>query len=479
MRNEIKDILNPAVEVTFHNEFDIVVESIETGRVRKEKAYNVVLDNYFKQMIPLGMSFNYIVYGCGAGIPSPSDTELFQHSGGAHTGDWTMRLDSDNSVVIATTSITLGLTTANGVTITEVGLASTPTGENLTTHAMLKDMNGNQISITKTELDILTIYATVYIRVQHHSNIEFSPTALGYVAGVSNPLTHNWWSYLSGIHHCSGPIAASGRVVDATNKTITFKSERQGPAEVNYPGGIVSISDQNYIHVRFDLDNVDPGRVIKETLGTGDGINKLFKTKFYGCRNNPIVYVDGVETSAVLIHDRRVSQYPEDAWLIGLMHRIHPDGRRHNVGFISNGGHGLANVSLPLHEWTYVEWPPYLVAPLKSITVHDTDYSEGLLRYEVEGCNDLISWRRVTQTNQVLAEGDSYRYYRIKPGSPYTGTYPYPICKPEGYLGNVEFITPPPVGAIITIDYTPRAIPKDDKHVLDFELSNIKYGPWS
>ena len=29
-------------------------------------------------------------------------------------------------------------------------------------HAMLKDMNGNQISIEKTDTDIINIYATVY-----------------------------------------------------------------------------------------------------------------------------------------------------------------------------------------------------------------------------------------------------------------------------------------------------------------------------
>ena len=58
--------------------------------------------------------------------------------------------------------IQLGTSTANGSTLTEVGVAYGASSSNLATHAMLKDMNGNPISIPKTDTDIINVYATVY-----------------------------------------------------------------------------------------------------------------------------------------------------------------------------------------------------------------------------------------------------------------------------------------------------------------------------
>ena len=51
---------------------------------------------------------------------------------------------------------------------------SSRTGTPLCTHALIKDMNGNPVVITKTDTDIITIYATVYLLL----NTAYSPTSI-------------------------------------------------------------------------------------------------------------------------------------------------------------------------------------------------------------------------------------------------------------------------------------------------------------
>lgn len=50
-----------------------------------------------------------------------------------------------------------------GARITEVGFGYSTSSGSAVTHSMLKDSEGNQIAIEKTDTDVLTIYATFYL----------------------------------------------------------------------------------------------------------------------------------------------------------------------------------------------------------------------------------------------------------------------------------------------------------------------------
>lgn len=54
-----------------------------------------------------------------------------------------------------------------GATITEVGISDTTNAIN--THALITDAEGNPLSITKTDIDVVVIYATVFIEFKNKS----------------------------------------------------------------------------------------------------------------------------------------------------------------------------------------------------------------------------------------------------------------------------------------------------------------------
>ena len=67
-----------------------------------------------------------------------------------------------------------------GETITEVGISYYSSSNYLHTHALIKDSEGNPLSINKTELDVVVIYATVFI------TFETANTNLKYLGSNNN-----------------------------------------------------------------------------------------------------------------------------------------------------------------------------------------------------------------------------------------------------------------------------------------------------
>ena len=115
--------------------------------------------------------FVQIRYGTGTGILDPARTSLFTDYAGKAVVFVSRVYGLPVSYVRQ--KIELGLTEANNQTLTEVGIASGISSWHLITHATIRDMNGNPISILKTSVDILTIYATVYITLDNsHPSIQ-------------------------------------------------------------------------------------------------------------------------------------------------------------------------------------------------------------------------------------------------------------------------------------------------------------------
>ena len=159
---------------SFHNRFDITLTDAESGAVRcRARAFNMICDALWERLFCDGTEdalggdyFRYILYGSGSGTLYSFDTRLFSRAGAAELRQengrvFTCSVDPETNTAAVSGHIRLGTSDAVGVTITEVGIGYD--NLHIVTHAMLEDMNGNPLSVTKTDTDILDITATVFL----------------------------------------------------------------------------------------------------------------------------------------------------------------------------------------------------------------------------------------------------------------------------------------------------------------------------
>ena len=149
-------------KIDIHNRFDFEVRDAITGELKQQAtAYNIVLNQMYTQLVNFLTYHNNIHFGTGSGTLAATRTTLFT---------WLGQKASSNEELIKalpTSSwkkkIVLNPEEFVGSTITEVGIGSSATASSIVTHALLQDSEGNPISITKTSVDVVTIYATVYV----------------------------------------------------------------------------------------------------------------------------------------------------------------------------------------------------------------------------------------------------------------------------------------------------------------------------
>ena len=157
------------LDTSIHNRFDVEVVDAKTKEVKqKAHAFNVVCNGLWTSLGDTFAGsnegwFNSIAYGTGMGVPAETDTALFNQIGKMAGQHVAMGVDYKNSHVWVRKDISITETMAVGETLTEVGVVDNKNV--LCTHAMLQDMNGNQISIEKTDTDIVNIYATTFVHV--------------------------------------------------------------------------------------------------------------------------------------------------------------------------------------------------------------------------------------------------------------------------------------------------------------------------
>lgn len=156
----MQNIIRPVV----HNRFDIEVSDAKTGKIkRRVTSYNIILDRYFTRLIDRSSKIGYIHLGTGEGTPTVDRTSMFTFLGvksatavetvKAYPTSYTRR------------KIVLSPSDYVGSRITEVGFGYSTSSSSAVTHSMLKDSEGNQIAIDKTDTDVLTIYATFYLTI--------------------------------------------------------------------------------------------------------------------------------------------------------------------------------------------------------------------------------------------------------------------------------------------------------------------------
>lgn len=176
-----------------HNCFDLVLTNTETGEEKHYHAENIVLDRYYStRLVGTSGTISTIQLGTGVGTLSTDRTSLFSHlashtytTTAANTIFFTEVAQLSERRYKITLQTTFIETEANG-DLTEIGLGTGSGNNNLVTHALFTDSENNPITITKTNVDRLTITATLFA--EYSITGLLKPFGSGYRPdGVRNP----------------------------------------------------------------------------------------------------------------------------------------------------------------------------------------------------------------------------------------------------------------------------------------------------
>lgn len=153
--------MNIKENVSIHNRFLIEVRDEKTGEITKiGKAENIVLDNWgFKQkpgVILLGS-------GTDPSQEKPSMKNLIQKFGEVNISE-TSREVQNGYLIVSYKSNQVQAGDHVGKVFAEVGLRESFWNSDALSHAFIKDSEGNPLTITKKDTDVITLYATVYIK---------------------------------------------------------------------------------------------------------------------------------------------------------------------------------------------------------------------------------------------------------------------------------------------------------------------------
>lgn len=479
---------------TIHNRFDLEVIDSRTGEVRQRaQAENVICNGLWSRRTSSLGYFSYIHYGTGAGTPAAADTQLFSFLGalGFTTNSYTMNEACDTYARQRMAQMAENV--AVGATLTEVGVAYDNRGATLVTHAMLRDMNGNPMTITKTATDVINIYATIYLHwnADGYDNgtirITGRPQLLMYLLGCSEDERINYvrarapeFIYLSyGKGH--GYETAYGYQVEvrrwtatptfnAATKRLTIKMDRQGVDTFNNIRGFTGFHFHSYWSANDDKTEqeatlqliVDGGswfsasQVTNDIIGTGDGVTTHFSTTFPEV-SDAAIYINGVlQTSGVT-----VDKQPRNTGNMG-----------YEFDCINAAGVKI--------------WSAKPIADLGAIAVNSTRYfynrwwelgiASFYARYvTVWGSDDLENWTELkaystaAATVQLAAGDRNYKYWKVQTGASSAGSF-YTLTA-DCLATNVHFDVAPPAGATIKADYTTACVAKDANHVFDLTVT--------
>ena len=493
------DIMKQEVKCNFHNRFDIEVRDKDTGELKqKGVAENMILNRAYNRICNFNSYFNYIHFGSGTGTLDPSRTTLF-----TPLGNRTATVDEiikEYPVSKVTKKIILNPEEYVGQTITEVGISEVTNAIN--THALIKDAEGNPLSITKTDIDVITIYATVFIELQDANDVTFSKFATNSLVNyftdgsamnpslllgdIGEATTMNTIGYRRSSHSLT-------RLSDVPNRKVSF-STRLDIHTANYDIREIALDDICRVGLE-DSMIWSPYTLAGIFIGNGDGEKTAFDLERYDL-SDVVIKVDGNITNEYVLEgisgDNR-KEFP----LWKLVDTTSTEEIDTNIykGFSANLGDSTGGAGTPLRERERV-------IPVNSDMVAGIGL-EGAMRgyfslssstgmgltiegsYDGETYENIDTWTVGNTSTPEIRQctiDNPYNYlkftwYRKNPTADHVvGTIDYIKCiKQEYKTPQVVFTTPPPVGSVITADYTVPYIPKTEEYVLDVEFT-LQFG---
>ena len=507
---------NIDLRAAIHNRFVVEVYDAATGELkRKARAYNVICDAYWTRLFntsgqywqPLSR-FVYVLYGKGSGTPAASDTALFSRNGALQINSFEKILTRNRRTGVCSCQAvaTLNAEDAVGETITELGIGYD--NSHCVTHAMLQDMDGNPISIEKTDTDVIKIYATLYL---HWPDGGWYGGAVNFLAAVSGDdvyasfvevlLDRLGASYsvaflFSSAGKCTGigsSVNTTGIVyasINTANKTIIVNA-RYAAANANGPirGFQMStrIAGGNWTRIvtvlLFTMGSwYTPPAISGEAVGTGDGSTTGFATAF-PVKTGGTVYVDGVAASGVSVHTGPAAVTNMEQWFNRLnaknANALTESGTPIYANSNNLNGDYLDTTDLSANATTSVYENPFFALGLAKFQAKILYANPGTL--VVQASDDCETWADVCtisgnnssySESAVPAAYKNKKYWRFKNTTDSSRNW---MVRAVGAAAdeahNIVFDTAPAAGAVITCDYVPDCIAKDSNHVLDLSVT--------
>jgi len=511
------------LRASIHNRFDVEVYDAVTGELKqKAQAFNVICNTFWSRLLNVSSNkwsplarFNYVIFGGGSGTPSAADTELFSRIGSRSVSTFTDTNDRRTGVASRQAVATLNAEDNVGAVITELGIGYDST--HITTHALLQDMNGNPISIEKTDTDVIKIYATIFV---HWPDGGWYGGSVNFISGFGSGSgsDYGFLNVLTGHHgdiynqQTSVYFIKAGKhvtqadgsnksdtntlTVDGANRKVTVKS-RYAAATANLPIRALWMFDYfgggNYgfttMLLVLTLGNWYTAPAISgEAVGTGTGAKTGFATAF-PVKTGGAVYVDGVAASDVTVRSGPADATNMEQWFNML------NGISASRGAISASGAPLysynggaesvtsdgIHMTLNPGYYLYALENPFYSLGISKFSVKSTSSNAAIT---IEASDDCANWTTVATATAgynsyvdiaVPADLKNKKYFRFSnSGSSGSGSrqyYIHAVADVADTASNIIFQTAPASGAVITADYTPDCVAKDSNHVFDMEVS--------
>ena len=469
--------MNIKIGSKIHNRFDIEVRDKITGDLKqKGQAENIILDRIYTRLCNFNSYFSYIHFGQGTGTLDPSRELLFDELG--YKSAETEETIKDFPVSKWTSKIVLNPEEYVGKSITEVGISdtysSTKSKSYINTHALIKDAEGNQLTIEKTDTDVVIIYATVFIELQNRSNhIRFdersSNALLTYLTGGSAPSnTLSLGTYSGETPYYIGMqmgTQALTRTINLAERKVLYNT-RLGIDVFNN----LKISELGLINVfrcNLEKSSVWNGHTfLAKQLGIGDGEKKKFDLPDVKIKNLS-VFIDGNKTTDY-VFDNTDNDFP----YIQLSEVVEDS----NVNSDINGSPYNRTTIAGMETHTFKVKPEEIMG--KTLIISGSSSSTGNWTMYVYGSYDNIDYTQLKYFSsrsaaefEVLID-EPFEYLRFNGG--WVGNN-IRLIAIKSEKAEITFTVPPPEGAMITADYTVPYIPKTEDYVLDVTME-IQFG---
>ena len=493
--------MNIDANIKFKNNYRLQhIDTITGETLHDLEFHNVVLDQIIKAVDFDAWGHHFgIAIGDGSGIPSASDTKLFHEikkftegSNGV-TGECSKK--NDNTLLFSF-SVTIPAKASEVYDISEVGVCFL--NDTLVTHALILDSEGNPIIVKKKDTDKIILNCELYVTFESEGienfsidNFVGSPGVLliRCIFGAATSLEAQRVSTARDRQYINCPSTyflsyLTDWIKDKNAKTLTVNFGPSRLPEYSMPAYIKGITFGKLGTIKLPNEAIFPRyKVSNITVGIGDGETTKFKCPLnYFIKESETIRV-GTEEK-IRNTDYTIDNEANQDELIELSagnEAIISGGSYAGTGYVPffrkafvkmdsgiSGDFGPTemNASNPLYlDFKESVKLNTLIVPSDSrgtftLFGRNTEEEDWALIGQFTPNNennhynfDLCYYRYIKLTSTTFNHG-----MRKEEGSGYTNTYnTIEKCKEGcyfiGYVGDgIEFTTPPPEGAVITMD---------------------------
>ena len=479
--------MNIDANIKFKNNYRLQHIDTITGEILHDlEFHNVVLDQIIDTVFSSSPYYKYfgIAIGNGSGIPSASDTQLFHEIKKfySETGKWSQKNDNTLSLSV---SVTIPAIASEVYDISEVGVCFL--NNTLVTHALILDSEGNPITVKKKDTDKIILNCELYVTFESEGIENFSIDNFAEYTNNSGTLTIPYHfgaatsleaQRISDYPSSSYILPKKDWVKNKDAKTLTVNFGPSRLPEYSMPAYIRGITFGMLGTIKLPNEAIFPRyKVSNITVGIGDGETTKFKCPLnYFIQESETIRVGADKkirnTDYTIDNEANQDELIElsagnEAIISGGFIGSYPPLFRKPFEMNSTP-HGVAyfNESKPL----YLDFKES--AKLNTLRVPSS--SEGT--FTLFGRNtEEEDWTLIGQftpnnkNNHYNFDLCYYRYIKLTSTKQTPTMYDYggdngysmyntiELCKEKcyfiGYVGDgIEFTTPPPEGAVITMD---------------------------